>query len=151
MYLHGLGIIHGDITPVGKPKQLPSLLTDLDNTQSNIFITQDGQACLGEFGIIGAFRRLNISTYDTESLEYMAPECSVWGEPSKESDVYSLALTSFSVCPTVANHPTTQSNLPITARSSRMYHRVVTVSRESRGLLGSVCSHPALSGRSMDG
>ena len=44
----------------------------------------------------------------------MAPEAfagaSHWAEiahvPSKESDVYSLAVTAYEVCPYVVNHPT---------------------------------------------
>ena len=82
-----------------------------DNPQNNVLITRDGQACLGDFGIAGAFRVLYVSACDLETLRYMAPERHPAGAPthlemtgpSKESDVYSLALTSFSVSSSVVN------------------------------------------------
>jgi hypothetical protein len=51
--------------------------------------------------------------YKFSTLQYMAPEC-FEGElpitikrPSKASDAYSLAMTSFKVCPHTMNHPAT--------------------------------------------
>jgi len=73
-------------------------------------ITQDGQASLGDFAIAGN-RSWN---YKPETLQYMAPERfsgegnTVWVQgPSKESDIYSVAMTSFSVRSPLGNHPTT--------------------------------------------
>ena len=88
------------------------------NLQNNVLITQDGRACLGEFGIIGAFERFDFYMYELETVRYMAPECfylkGAYGSPetsgpSKESDVYSLAVTSFSVRhgPSFVIHPAT--------------------------------------------
>ena len=83
-----------------------------DNAQNNILITQDGQACLGEFGVTTSFPFFGIVAYELQTAQYMAPECVSWQlggqEPnrhSKESDVYSLAVTSFSVCSPGVNNP----------------------------------------------
>lgn len=111
MYLHGLGILHGNITPVGKPKERVSRVL-IDDAQNNVLINLDGEACLGEFGITGAFRRFEPHAYELGTILYIAPEFFFWGAlaaetswPSKESDVYSLAMTSFSVGSCVVNNP----------------------------------------------
>ena len=86
-----------------------------DNLQNNILITRDGQACLGEFGITGVFWRSRFYDYELGTLRFTAPECCLWvthdspetNRRSKRSDVYSLAMTSFSVSPPVVIHPTT--------------------------------------------
>ena len=83
-----------------------------DNTQNNILITRDGQACLGEFGITGAFPSFSYDwRYEQTTFQYMAPECLHFGvgrkEPnrySNKSDVYSLAVTSFFVRSPGLNH-----------------------------------------------
>ena len=98
-----------------------------NNVQNNILITRNGQACLGDFGLTGAFPRFHFSDYGLTTLRFMAPEWFV-GEstgdlgtsrPSKESDVYSLAMTSFSVRSSVLNRPATCNNLPAITRSLR--------------------------------
>ena len=86
----------------------------LDNSQNNILITRDGEACLGDFGIAGAFQRLGFYAYGLGTLRYTAPERfpreAYWSpkvtDPSRESDIYSLAMTSFSVRSPVVNHVT---------------------------------------------
>jgi len=106
-----------------------------DNVQHNILIAPGGQACLGDFGMTGAFPRFRFSDYGSRSLRYMAPE---WffrespgdlgtSRPSKESDIHSLAMTSFSVCFSVVNHPAILHDLPVMTRSSQGYCRMVTV------------------------
>jgi len=78
-------------------------------------VTQDGQACLGDFAIAGMFTAnvFSFKHYQPETLRYIAPERTFDGfsslmlGPTKESDVYSLAMTSFSVCACFGNHPTT--------------------------------------------
>jgi serine/threonine protein kinase len=77
--------------------------------QGNILITEGGQACLADFGIAGALRSLSFDRYKLGSLRHMAPERfsgNISGDidplpilkgPSKESDIYSLAMTSFEV------------------------------------------------------
>jgi len=67
--------------------------------QGNILITRDGNACLGDFGITTARRWLPMFKLGT--IRYMAPERLGSGDranlASKESDVYSFAMTSFTV------------------------------------------------------
>ena len=82
-----------------------SLHVDTLYVQGNILITQDGKACIADFGIVGMFRDLTYHDYKLETLRYIAPErlsedlflpTRING-PSKASDVYSLAMTSFEV------------------------------------------------------
>ena len=80
--------------------------------QSNILITRDGQACLGDFGIIGELKSVQEYRYKPGMVRYTAPEritwtCDIIFRPSKESDVYSLAMTSFTVRSSLVNNPTT--------------------------------------------
>ena len=82
-----------------------NLHADVWRVQNNILITPDGQACLGDFAIAAAFEQFSSGYLQPETLRYMAPERFSYGgspflveHPSKESDVYSLAMTSFSVC-----------------------------------------------------
>ena len=97
--------------------------------QGNILITREGQACLSDFGIAGAFKDLKYDDYKSETFRYMAPEClpedlglDSWINClSTESDVYSLAMTSFEVRSSAVNDPITRYNRLITARSSQGY------------------------------
>ena len=104
------------------------------SVQNNILITRDGQACLGDFAIEGVFNDWPYWYDHLETLRYMAPErFAVKGygisvtSSTKESDVHSLAMTSFSVRASVGNHPTTRYNFSVTIRSSRGYHPIVEV------------------------
>jgi len=61
---------------------------------------------------MGLFTEYTYMFHQEETLRYMAPECITVdrvifrpGGPSKESDVYSLAMTSFSVCPLLETVP----------------------------------------------
>jgi len=133
MYLHGLDILHGGISPVGEAKDWVNPHADAWSVQNNILIARDGQACLGDFAIAGAYQ-YPLQFHQPETLRYMAPERVVehtFGSfivgPSKGSDVYSFAMTSFSVCTSFGNHPTTQYNEPVTIRSSRGYYRFMEV------------------------
>jgi len=84
-----------------------------EGAQNNILIAQNGQACVGEFGITGAFRSLAFDAYEIGTLRYTAPERFplkaleglTAGGPSKERDVYSLMMTSFSVCFSIVTTP----------------------------------------------
>jgi serine/threonine protein kinase len=109
MHLHGLDILHGGITPVSKMKRQVDLHTDAWYIQNNILITQDGQACLADFGFATTFD-LNLTLCKLETLRFTAPEClsrpfsgvpyldhSYFHDPSKEGDIYSIAMTSFNV------------------------------------------------------
>ena len=68
--------------------------------KGNILVTGDGRACLGDFGIVGAFGDLSFPRFKLGTARYMALERLDFfnGSPSKKSDVYSLAMTSFTVC-----------------------------------------------------
>ena len=84
---------------------------DTPYVQRNILIIQDGQACLGDFGIADAFRDHTYHIHPLETIRYMAPERLVgnlsWtNHLSTESDVYSLAMTSFEVRSSSTSHPT---------------------------------------------
>jgi len=123
-----------------------------ENIQGNILITEDGQPCLGEFGITGSFQRFNYYFYELETLRYMAPESFLFPHfpdtkttgPLKESDVYSLALTSFTVCSSVANHLAVWCNLPLTIRSLRGCCRMTAATvTGSPGMSGTVDGHHA--------
>jgi serine/threonine protein kinase len=82
---------------------------DTRYVQGNILVTQNGRACLGDFGIASVFGRLVCRNHKLETLRYMALECfsgtspgdvaplPIADGPSKQSDVYSLAMTSFEV------------------------------------------------------
>jgi hypothetical protein len=68
--------------------------------QSNILITQDDQACLGDFAIAGVFEALLYKKNELKTVRYIAPEHSPGRiiNRSKEGDVFSIAMTSFEVC-----------------------------------------------------
>jgi len=63
-------------------------------------MTRGGRPCLSDFGIAGAFIDHPFHKFKLETVRYVAPE---WihrdaDPPGKEGDVYSLAMTSFTVC-----------------------------------------------------
>jgi serine/threonine protein kinase len=90
------------------------LYADTWYVQGNILVTREGQACLGDFGIADTFSGLRSDAYKLETLRYMAPERApedlydpeMIEGPSRASDVYSLAMTSFKVCSFVVSHLT---------------------------------------------
>ena len=96
---------------------------DARRTQNNILITRDGQACLGDFTIAGAFV-CSYGYHQLETLRHMAPErfsdrgTFLVGGSSRTSDVYSLAMTSFSVRTSFGN--------PLPLDTSSRYDQVLT-------------------------
>ncbi|MEC3982264.1 serine/threonine-protein kinase [Amycolatopsis sp. H20-H5] len=76
--VHGLGIVHRDVTP------------------GNVLITEEGRAKLTDFGIS---RSVSTDETVTESpvvggtLAYLAPEVAAGDEPTTASDVFSLGAT----------------------------------------------------------
>ena len=82
-----------------------SLAVNALHVQGNILITPNGNACLGDFGIAGAFAWFWDYSYRPKlgTARYMAPEQFANDNDvkfaSKESDIYSLTMTSFTVCP----------------------------------------------------
>ena len=78
---------------------------NVSHVQGNILITPDGNACLGDFGIGGALAEFWVQYFRPKlgTARYMAPEQFAYDNDvefaSKESDIYSLAMTSFTVCP----------------------------------------------------
>jgi len=83
-----------------------NLHVDTPYVQNNILITPDGNACLGDFGITNKIAGLSPRMFKLRTARYMAPErfhritleTNGINPASKESDVYSLAMTSFTVC-----------------------------------------------------
>jgi len=83
------------------------LRADTPYVQNNILITPDGNACLADFGITNETAGLNPRMFKLRTARYMAPErfhrtifdTNGINPASKESDVYSLAMTSFTVRP----------------------------------------------------
>ena len=69
--------------------------------KGNILITRDGRACLGDFGVVGGFGDLSFPRFKLTTARYMALERLdlTGGSPSIKSDVYSLAMSSFTVGP----------------------------------------------------
>ena len=85
-------------------------VTDPRSVQGNILITEEGNACLGDFGITGIIADPAIikpgstTTSKPGVTRYMAPELldpGLFGfthsSPSKESDVYSFAMAAYQV------------------------------------------------------
>jgi serine/threonine protein kinase len=74
--------------------------------QGNILVTQDGQACLSDFGIASWSSKLLTHEHQIETLRYMAPERIMTiirdppenTAPFRTNDVYSLTMASFEVC-----------------------------------------------------
>ena len=86
---------------------------DIRYIQGNILITRDGQACLADFGVASVFIGPAFHAHTVGSLRYVAPErfsedsdsLPMINGPSKQSDIYSLAMTSFEVRFSVVNYP----------------------------------------------
>jgi len=85
-----------------------SLAVNASYIQGNILITPDGNACLGDFGIGGVLAQLGLHSFWPKlgTARYIAPERFSLDDrveySSKASDIYSLAMTSFTVCPSPA-------------------------------------------------
>ena len=78
-----------------------TLHADTLYVQDNILITPEGNACLADFGITNKFPNLSYRIFKLRTARYMAPERFGSGNrtnlASRESDVYSIAMTSFTV------------------------------------------------------
>ena len=108
---------------------------DVRRVQNNILITQDGQACLGDFAIAWLSTWTSYVMYHRpETLRHMAPERFL-NRPhtppllerlSKDSDVYSLAMTAFSVCTLLET--TLRLNTMVLLQSG--LHRRIAISRK---------------------
>jgi serine/threonine protein kinase len=90
-------------------KRRVNLHADAWHVQNNILIAQDGQACLADFGFAAGFRSYP-RVCKLETLRFTAPEgfttmissidlidLQYLNYPSKEGDIYSVAMTSFNV------------------------------------------------------
>ncbi|KAF9649106.1 kinase-like protein [Thelephora ganbajun] len=99
-YLHGQGVSHGCIAP------------------GNVLITRDGRACVGDFGVLDGFKDLSFTRFKLGTARYMAPEQAnpLSSSPSQESDVYSLAMTSFTVLTGVLPYDGVHDHHPLMVR-----------------------------------
>ena len=111
-YLHSLGVVHGDVTPVGTSFYFARNGTLLTNYKQNILVNAKGDACLTDFG-------LSIVTRDKTSLggeerrvrghsaTCAAPETLREGIISKEADMYCFGLSAIEVrSPGINSFPT---------------------------------------------
>ena len=103
--------MHSDINPVSDQQvNRIEAYTDPRHLQGNILITEEGNARLGDFGIIGIITDPTVmelggtTTSKPGVCRYMAPELLNPSQfhlsnsnPSKESDIYSFAITAFEV------------------------------------------------------
>lgn len=87
------------------------MCADIPSLQGNILITEGGTACIGDFGITGIItdpavvEPASTTTSKRGVVHYMAPELLnpsqfllTNSNPSKETDVYSLAMSAYEVC-----------------------------------------------------
>jgi serine/threonine protein kinase len=108
-YMHSLDVVHGDMKAVGyqPPRVTRRELNSL--RQSNVLVDSEGRARLTDFGLATALHatRTSTTTGGAGSLRWMAPELldpekydipePDANRPTKESDVYALAITIWEV------------------------------------------------------
>ena len=105
--------------------------------QGNILVTEEGNACLGDFGVTAivinraVVEPQSMTTSKPGTVRYMAPELLnppqfglTNSDPSKESDIYSFAMTAYEVFPPHLAVRVADEHLPMT-RSSRGSCRMV--------------------------
>lgn len=103
-HLHANNIAHGDIRGVRALSHIQCVLTDV--LQDNIFVTDDGQACIGDFGLSKMVDGIDITTGTSdwggpsrwtaiEYLEFGDEESSnhIPRSPSKAGDVWSFGMS----------------------------------------------------------
>ena len=103
--------MHSDVNPVRFGLVLRSRRADVHSVQRNLLIDEEDTVRVGDFGIKGVITDPTVvepGTATTSSepgvVRYMAPELInpsqfnlMKGNPTKESDVYSLAITTYEV------------------------------------------------------
>lgn len=110
-YVHSLGIVHSDLNPVSTERAFGlSHAPTYFFVQGNVLVDDDGTARLGDFGITAIITDPSVvepgstTTSKPGVVRYMAPELLnptqfnlANKNPTKESDVYSFALTTYEV------------------------------------------------------
>ena len=113
--------MHGNITPVRDKIHRRQTRTNspfFRFVQGNILVTEEGNACLGDFGIAAIITDLSVMERDSTTttkkgaVHYMAPELlypprfgSKRSNHSKESDVFSFAMSTYEVFPSISFLP----------------------------------------------
>jgi len=73
-YAHKMGVLHRDLTP------------------ANVFIDQEGEPSILDFGVSGAISTVNTQREIVGTAAYMAPENLAQGELGPYSDIFSLSV-----------------------------------------------------------
>ena len=104
-YIHGMGIVHGNIVPV-RDRQF-CMLIELMTSQANVMIDDAGVPCLCDVGLGARLRKVIysaawpvLSNWPFKAPEELSPSC----DPSvfsvtKEMDVYAFASTLYAASP----------------------------------------------------
>ena len=107
-YIHGQGVIHGDLKGVGvQPPPPLTSYADVRGFKANILINQDGHACLADLSlvtIISDQKTFLSSHVEGGAARWMSPELldpDMFGlersRPTKEADCYALGMVIYEV------------------------------------------------------
>ena len=101
-YLHSLGVVHGDVTPVGTSFYIAQDGTVLTKVKQNILVNAKGYACLTDFGLSIITRDKMLLGGEERRARGHSPICAApetvrEGTLSKEADMYCFGLAAIEV------------------------------------------------------